>query len=86
MIQMRIKSWMGEEWDAILLSLRGLQMRVAVPGNDDAVELIFRGGQWFAENGEPVEITYALNGRTLSSPPFDLGVATSGPDLPSLLN
>jgi hypothetical protein len=61
MIRMRITSWTGAEWDGVLLWSRGLKMRIAVSGNEDAAEFRCRGGQWFAENGDPVQIdTYAL--------------------------
>jgi hypothetical protein len=56
MIQMKIRHWAGAEWDAILLSRHGSNMRVAIRGCDDAVELRWLGGHWFAENGDPVEI------------------------------
>ena len=53
---MRIRFWTGAEWDGVLLGSKGRKMRIAVPGCDDAVELRSRGGQWFAENGDPVQI------------------------------
>jgi hypothetical protein len=31
-------------------------MRIAVSGCDDAAEFWCRGGQWFAEDGDPVQI------------------------------
>ncbi len=56
MIRMTIRSWTGAEWEGILLGLSGETMRVAVPGHEDAAELHCQGGQWFAENGDPVQI------------------------------
>jgi len=56
MIWMNIRSWTGAEWEGVLLSLRGLEMRVAVSGHEDAAELRCHNGQWFAENGDPVQI------------------------------
>jgi hypothetical protein len=53
---MRITSWTGSECDGILLWSQGLQMRIAVSGCDDAAEFRSRGGQWFAEDGDPVQI------------------------------
>ena len=56
MMRLRIRSWSGAEWDGILLRARGVTLRVAVPGEEDVAELWCYGGQWFAENGEPVQI------------------------------
>ena len=42
----------------MLLAERCLTMRVAVRGCHDAVEFRFRGGQWFGEAGDLVEITF----------------------------
>ena len=56
MIRITVKSWTGVEWEGVLLSQRGLQMRIALRGQEDVAELWYYGGQWFAENGDPVQI------------------------------
>jgi hypothetical protein len=56
MILMKIRSWGGTEWDAVMLSQCGQQIRIAVRGQEDAGELSYHDGQWFAENGDPVQI------------------------------
>jgi len=56
MRQVKIRSWNGAEWEGILLRVRGPKMRVMLRGFDDVMELWCYGGQWFAENGEPVQI------------------------------
>ncbi|MBZ5585097.1 MAG: hypothetical protein LAQ30_23375 [Acidobacteriia bacterium] len=43
---------------AILMALFGSHLRVFIPACDDAVEFRWAGGQWQAENGEPVEIQF----------------------------
>lgn len=58
---MTIRSWAGTEWEGVLLCRRGLEMRVAVAGWADAAVIRHRGGQWFAENGDPVEIEMHTN-------------------------
>jgi hypothetical protein len=58
MMRLKITSWTGAEWTGIQLSAVGSSMRVAVPGCDDATEFHFRGGQWFAENGDPAQIEF----------------------------
>ena len=56
-------------------------------GSDDAEEFRFRGGQWFAENGEPVQIE--ARGEELE-PDMDCGRAFGGVpegcDAPAWLN
>jgi hypothetical protein len=51
-----ITTWTGFRTDAILLAVDGTRMRLALPGAGDACEFSLRGGQWFSEEGEPVEI------------------------------
>ena len=51
-----IPTWTGAVLDGICLANSGSTMRVAVRNRADAVEFRFRGGQWFSEDGEPVEI------------------------------
>jgi hypothetical protein len=58
MMRVTIKSWAGVETDGVLLLSCGLTLRLALLGSDDAAELHFRGGHWFRENGEFVEIEF----------------------------
>jgi hypothetical protein len=58
MIRLKVKSWSGAEFEAILLGWRGLRMRIAIPGDEDAAELWCQGGQWFTEDGQPVQLVY----------------------------
>lgn len=58
MMRITIRTWAGAERDGVLLCRHGLAMRVAVLDGDDTMEMRFRGGQWFAENGELVEIEF----------------------------
>lgn len=79
MIRMRIRSWSGAEWDGVLLRWGGWGMRVAVADHQDAVEFQSRGGQWFAENGDPVQIdmqAVAQEDDSFAPPPDDsIGLA-----------
>ena len=43
---------------AIFAAALGSRMRVFIPGAEDAVELRWDGGRWFAENGEPVQVRF----------------------------
>jgi hypothetical protein len=56
MMQLSIRYWSGKHELAALLAQCGTAMRVAVRGSGDATEFRFRGGQWFAEDGNLVEI------------------------------
>jgi len=56
MIQVRIRSSIGAQWDGVLLWLRGRVMRVALRDYADVAELHCHDGQWFAEDGDAVEI------------------------------
>jgi hypothetical protein len=67
MILMTLRSLNGAECDCVLLWSLDQKMRVAVPGYDDAAELNWHGGQWFAENGDPVQV------RFLEIPPWYRG-------------
>jgi hypothetical protein len=69
MIRLKVKSWTGAEFEATLLGWRGLRMRIAVPGDEDAAELWCQGGQWFTEDGLPVQLIYL----TLEEPDDLLG-------------
>ena len=48
--------WTGSRLDGVVLSHRGVILKAAICGCDDAAEFHFRGGQWFSEQDEPVEI------------------------------
>ena len=56
--------------DGTLLAVSGPKMRVAIAGVNDAVEFHLRGGQWFSEEGELVEIQLysGADGDDLDSP------------------
>lgn len=58
MMRVTIKSWAGVETDGVLLCLSGRTLRVALLGSDDAAEFHFRGGHWFRENEEFVELEF----------------------------
>jgi len=53
-----VTRWPGSRSDGIVLSTRGTIVRVAIPGCDDSIEFSYRGGHWFSEEGEPVEIEF----------------------------
>ena len=55
-MQLKITTWTGSKQDGVLLAVSGLEMRVAIPGSDDAVKFCLRGGQWFSEEAELMEI------------------------------
>jgi hypothetical protein len=57
-MQIRITRWTGSRCAGIVLAVHGSVLRVAIPGCDDAVVFSLRGGQWFREDGEPVEISF----------------------------
>ncbi len=71
MIRLKVKSWTGSEFEAILLGWRGMRMRIAVPGCDDATELSCRGGQWFTEDGQPVQLIYMTEEDSTGLPVFE---------------
>jgi hypothetical protein len=57
----------GRRADAVVLSTNGSQLRLAIAGRADAVELMNVGGRWLTENGLPVEFgaVIALEGMGL---------------------
>lgn len=55
---MLIRHYDGRREEAMLLSVTGHAMRVAVSGRDDSTELRLYGGQWVTETNEPVEIEF----------------------------
>ena len=50
--------WPGTRLEGVVLSVCGPLMRVAIGGCEDAAQFTFRGGQWLAEDGLPVRITF----------------------------
>ncbi len=85
---MTIRSWTGTEWRGVLLSLLGLEMRVALPGSEDIARLWCRGGQWFAENGEPVELDLqTMSGKAdAGAGVWNCGAGAAGSDASPRLN
>lgn len=55
---MLIRHYDGRRVEAILLSVAGLAMRVALPGRDDCAELRLYDGQWVTETNEAVDIEF----------------------------
>ena len=55
-MQLTITTWTGSKLDGVLMAVCGPIMRVALAGFDDVAEFRLRGGQWFSEAGELVEI------------------------------
>jgi hypothetical protein len=53
---MLLRHYDGRREEAILLSVAGNAMRIALPGGDDCHELRLYGGQWVTETNEAVEI------------------------------
>lgn len=53
-----IRYFDGRLQGAILLSITGDAMRVAIPGLGDATEFTLHKGQWFSDGGDPVEIEF----------------------------
>ena len=58
MMRITVNAWDGKAQDGILLVWRPLEMRVAILGAEDAMELQFRGGQWLTETNEPVTVEF----------------------------
>jgi hypothetical protein len=58
MMRVTMTFWTGLQTEGVLLAVHGLTLRVAIQGCGDAAELRFRGGQWFAECGDPVQIDF----------------------------
>ena len=61
-MQVRITTWTGTKLNGVALAVHGPTMKVAIPECDDTVDFRFQGGQWFSEQGEPVEIKPRLAG------------------------
>ena len=56
MIPITIRFSSGAQREGVLLWLSELTIRVALRGADDVTELHCHSDQWFAENGDPVQI------------------------------
>ena len=63
-MQITIRTWDGSTLDGVIMRRIGLRLRAAVCGSDDIVEFHCRGGQWFSDSEEPVEMA-------MYSPEFD---------------
>jgi hypothetical protein len=61
-MQIRITRWTGSLGNGIVLAAYGSTIRVAIPGCDDTEEFLCRGGHWFSDDGEPVEIDFPAVG------------------------
>jgi len=57
-MQIRITRWTGSQGNGIVLATYDSRIRVAIPGCIDAAEFSCRGGHWFSDDGEPVEINF----------------------------
>ena len=55
---MLMRHYDGRREEAILLSVAGDSMRVALAGHDDCLELRLYDGQWVTETNEAVEIEF----------------------------
>ncbi len=55
---MLMRHYDGRREEAVMLSVAGNAMRVAVPGREDCLELRLYDGQWVTETYEAIEIEY----------------------------
>ncbi|HWQ54478.1 MAG TPA: hypothetical protein VN442_12410 [Bryobacteraceae bacterium] len=55
---MLIRHYDGRREDALLLSIAGNAMRVALPDREDCMELRLCEGQWVSDANQPVEIEF----------------------------
>ena len=55
---MLIRHYDGRREEAMLLSVAGNAMRVALSGRDDCTELRLYDGQWVTDTNRPVEIEF----------------------------
>jgi hypothetical protein len=53
-------SYPGFDVDGVVLSASDTKMRIAMRDWDDAAEFQCRDGQWFAENGDAVQVTWPV--------------------------
>ncbi|MBZ5579265.1 MAG: hypothetical protein LAP40_22105 [Acidobacteriia bacterium] len=66
----------GKRREGVLLAASANQMRLAVRGLGDAVELAWQQGKWVGEDGEPVEVESVLAGPRPEWAYFACGVPT----------
>jgi RNA recognition motif-containing protein len=64
--------------DGLVLSVCGSRMRVVIRGCDDALQLRGRDGQWFAEDGVNVDITFLSPFSNNGFNGVSIGVAANG--------
>jgi hypothetical protein len=57
---MLIRYQNGATFEAVILSLQGGEMRVALKGGDDVVELHFVNNAWLTEDCEPVTFDFSM--------------------------
>jgi hypothetical protein len=57
-MQITISFRPGFDVEGVVLSAAGARLRVAMRDWDDAAEFQCHGGQWFSENGDPVQIAW----------------------------
>jgi len=62
----------GSTVDALLLSSQGDVVRAAVAGNDDVRIFKQMDGVWQAEDGQPVQLTYAWQKDTVATTPGEV--------------
>ena len=53
----------SQVFEALVLDHRSDRLRVAIPGDDDARELIRFGSDWFYETGERVQFEFMAAGE-----------------------
>src|SRR5580658_2508340 len=54
----------GSKLEAFLLARTENKIRVAIPGNEDPMELTHIHGTWVTEDCEPVSVQFAWEGKT----------------------
>jgi hypothetical protein len=76
--------------EAVILSLTGSKMRVAMKDGEDVAELRLIKDTWITEDGEPVtfDFTMAILAAAGIAPPADLALPqpSSAPAVPSLFD
>lgn len=55
---MLIRHFDGRLQEAMMLSVQGRAMRIALKDTDDIVELTLCGGQWLLDGRDPVEMEF----------------------------
>lgn len=56
----------GRSVEAVVLAGNAACLRVAIQACEDVVEFRVRGGQWFSDDLEPVQIAFAWERQTVS--------------------